>query len=123
MNKPYFQAFLRAYKECALWSSNDVGDDGEILSESMEHYQLSGETERQMAIDCAQFIAQDRETKYLESQSAEQSGHDFWLTRNRHGAGFWDRGLGEAGERLSERARIWGEVDLYVGDDGSVYQI
>ena len=23
-----------------------------------------------------------------------QAGHDFWLTRNGHGVGFWDRGLG-----------------------------
>lgn len=46
---------------------------------------------------------------------------DFLLTRNRHGAGFWDRGLGELGERLSEAAKAWGSVDAYEGDDGLVY--
>lgn len=39
------------------------------------------------------------------------AGHDFWLTRGGHGTGFWDRGLGELGERLSEAARKYGEPD------------
>jgi hypothetical protein len=30
----------------------------------------------------------------------EQAGIDFWLTRNRHGAGYWDRGLGITGDKL-----------------------
>lgn len=34
--------------------------------------------------------------------SEAQFGHDYWLTRNGHGAGFWDRGLGEVGDKLSE---------------------
>ena len=43
-----------------------------------------------------------------------QLGHDLWLTRNGHGAGFWDRGLGELGERLSEAARSLGEAYAFV---------
>lgn len=31
----------------------------------------------------------------------EHLGHDFLLTSREHGAGFWDRGLGELGERLT----------------------
>lgn len=34
----------------------------------------------------------------------EQIGHDLYLTSNHHGAGFWDRGLGELGDRLTEAA-------------------
>ena len=33
-----------------------------------------------------------------------------------------DRGLGELGERLTDAAHVYGEVCLYVGDDGLVYQ-
>ena len=50
-----------------------------------------------------------------------QAGHDFWLTRNRHGAGFWDRGLGERGQRLTDAAHVYGESYLSIGDDGKVY--
>lgn len=50
-------------------------------------------------------------------------GHDFWLTRNDYGAGFWDRGYSDAlGDALTEGAKGFGEVDWYVGDDGRVYQ-
>lgn len=51
----------------------------------------------------------------------EQFGHDFWLTRNRHGAGFWDRGLGELGEKLTTWAHSYGSSDVYLGDDGKVH--
>ena len=45
-----------------------------------------------------------------------QLGHDLWLTRNRHGAGFWDRGLGELGDQLTATAHQMGEQALYVVD-------
>ena len=48
-------------------------------------------------------------------------GVDFWLTRNRHGSGFWDRGLGEAGDKLTELAHSFGEVYTYIGDDGKIH--
>lgn len=51
----------------------------------------------------------------------EQHGHDFWLTRNGHGAGFCARGYGPVGETLSEAARAFRETDLEVGDDGKIY--
>jgi len=50
-----------------------------------------------------------------------QLGHDFWLTRNGHGAGFWDRGLGDRGDSLTAICEALGEVWTYVGDDGYLY--
>lgn len=47
--------------------------------------------------------------------------HDYVLTCNGHGAGFWDRGLGDLGDRLSDAAQADGEWELYVGDDGGLY--
>lgn len=52
--------------------------------------------------------------------SLSQFGHDLWLTRNGHGAGFWDRGLGELGDNLSDHARIMGEACTYVADSGEL---
>lgn len=51
----------------------------------------------------------------------DRAGHDFWLTRCGHGAGFWDRGLGDIGCKLTEAASVYGSVDLYIGDDGLIY--
>lgn len=38
-------------------------------------------------------------------------GHDFYLTREGHGAGFWDRGLGELGEYLTKIAKAYGSAE------------
>lgn len=50
-----------------------------------------------------------------------QIGYDFNLTRNGHGSGFWDRDLGEAGDRLAAMCRPFGEFCLYLGDDGKLH--
>jgi|ERR1700722_2474910 len=42
---------------------------------------------------------------------ASQTGHDFILTANGHGCGFWDRGLGEIGDRLTENCRPYASLD------------
>jgi hypothetical protein len=52
----------------------------------------------------------------------ERAGHDFWLTRNGHGAGFWDGDWPEdVGERLTAASKTFGECFLYVGDDGRIH--
>jgi hypothetical protein len=51
----------------------------------------------------------------------DHAGHNFWLNRNHHGVGYWDRGLGELGDKLSDAAHTFGGCDMYVGDDGKVY--
>lgn len=58
-----------------------------------------------------------------EGYTAERAGHDFWLTRTGHGAGFWDReelrtdGLGD---RLSDAARAAGDRWINETDAGMV---
>jgi hypothetical protein len=88
-----------------------------------------------MRRDCARFFRQNRRdlASYCDhlvrrdrsSTSMEYAGHDFWLTRNGHGAGYWSRdyedGAEAVGERLAACARRFGESDLYVGDDGQLY--
>jgi hypothetical protein len=110
--------FTLAYLECALWSSTD--DEGnECLDENHEINDIAGPTLARMIEDCVAF--QEAESDDLEEIDPSQAGHDFWLTRNRHGAGFWDRGLGEIGKRLTDAAHAYGSFELYVGDDGKVW--
>lgn len=49
------------------------------------------------------------------------AGHDFYLTRNGHGTGFWDRGKGEHGERLSNAAKGYNTSELYPSADGKLH--
>ena len=120
--------FILGYITCALWSS--TGDDEQPLDEKYDSDDLAPETRKAMEADCEKFIAENETAlsdyeeiigTHPEYTESEKAGHDFWLTRNGHGAGFWDRGIGETGDTLTEASTGFGEVDLYVGDDGKLY--
>lgn len=116
-----FPTAFYACVECALWSSHDYdqdGNGGENLDANYDESDLTDEARAEMAGDLAAFIADNSDD--LEGMDDAQIGHDFWLTRNGHGAGFWDRGLGERGERLTRAAKVYGSVDLYVTDDNKI---
>lgn len=51
----------------------------------------------------------------------EQIGHDFTLTRNHEGAGFWDRGLGEVGDLLTAACRPFGTWQIEADDEGDLW--
>lgn len=110
--------FLDAYIAVALWSSTD--DSGTPFDETYTTGDLSGDLMDQMIEDCEAFIAKAD----LSDERFTQAGHDFWLTRNGHGVGFWARPevYGEEKAReLTALAESFGPVDLYVGDDGRIY--
>lgn len=111
--------FTRAYIEAALWSSTD--DEGEPLDSNYNESDIAPETLREMQADCKDFQEDFGELLYSAHLTSEQEGHNFWLTRNGHGTGFWDRGLGAIGDALTAAAGEYGEYNLYVGDDGSIY--
>ena len=56
----------------------------------------------------------------LDDWTEEQIGHDLWLTRGGHGAGFWDRSLPNGDEltKICEKFEFHGEV---FKQDGKVY--
>jgi hypothetical protein len=116
----YLKEFISAYVECALWSSHDTDDHGNAY-DGLEGLDLSPEAEKVMRQDCIDFVWANRHALRKSGLDAGQAGHDFWLTRNGHGAGFWDRGLGEIGDYLSRQSKPYGSCDLYVGDDELVY--
>lgn len=111
---------VQAYARCALWSSTD--GNWEPLDSLYSFCDLAAGTIQSFKEDCTGFAQSNIELLQLSDMELEQIGHDFWLTRNGHGAGFWDRDLGESGEKLTEKARVYGEVYLYIGDDGLVYE-
>ncbi len=111
-----YQRFKNAYVEALLWSSLDTDENGgEVRFD--EGDELSTEALAEIESDCRGFYDEHHEL----FEDDEQAGHDFALTRNRHGAGFWDRGLGEVGETLTKASHGYGEMNLYFGDDGLIY--
>ena len=123
----YLAAMVSQYVETALWAGLDwsgmaEGEDNLIrLSETYDADDLTPSTLEEIREECRQFIAANHRDLAAAGVDAGQAGHDFYLTRNSHGAGFWDRGNGAAGDRLADAARVWGSSELYAGDDGKLY--
>lgn len=121
--------FTRAYLECMLWSTSDESDPetgGEPLDVHYTIDNIAPEALKAAIRECRAFQVETLDYLMPAYESdmpygPDQAGHDFWLTRNGHGAGFWDRNLGATGERLTKSAHTFGELSPYVGDDGLIY--
>lgn len=108
--------FTRQYMETALWSSTDDCDTP--LDANYSITDIAEETQAKMIADCAKFQLDNAD----DINDSSQAGHDFWLTRNGHGAGFWDGDYPEEiGKRLTLASKAYGNFNLYVGDDGLIY--
>ncbi len=106
-------AFTQAYIEAAFWTM-----EGEEELKDLGFSEMSESLLKKIISDCKRFQEENRE--FLTERPDDMNGPDFWLTRNGHGVGFWDRGI-EHGNRLTEECKKWGEVDFHAGDDGKIY--
>lgn len=125
--------FTRAYFETALWSTTDESDEsgGVPLDQNYTISDLHIDAFNAGVEACKQFQASMENTLAEAIATGKvkcgpdfdemgRAGHDFWLTRNGHGAGFWDGDWPEPyATKLSEAARYMGEVTLYV-DEGLI---
>jgi len=90
------------------------------FTEEVDTAKLSNEMCVQVLRECATFYL--RAVRYINGREVE-AAHDFWLTRNHHGAGFWDGDWEEpACSILDALSEEFGEACVYQGDDGFLYQ-
>ena len=110
--------FTRQYIATALWASMDLDTD-DPLDENFDGKpgEFGAETLQQIKNDCQAF--QERAGEMIAGRESD-AGHDFWLTRNGHGAGFWDGDWPHYGEELTEISKTFGECCLYASD-GKLY--
>lgn len=106
-----------------MWSSTDNLEDngGKPLDKKYTLEDFETNTLEKMIRDCKDFQQKYGEIYYNAGWSDTEAGHDFWLTRNGHGTGFWDRGYNdeekeEVGKILTKAAKSYGEFNLYLGD-------
>ena len=105
-------AFTQGYLDCAEW----------LLDEDVNRDTLRGWTKLAITkakADCEDFMQANKEDleEFIDTYCGSgyaSAGHDFFLTRNRHGAGFWDRGDLPCCKRLTDAAHVYGEADTYV---------
>jgi hypothetical protein len=123
-------SFTKAYLEEAIRTSQDNSDEdtgGDFIDNNYSIESISTATVAAARADCDRFrelcgdlLTDDNHLGRGDTESA--AARDFWLTRNGYGAGFWDGDWKEPAEsRLTEIAKSFGEVDIYIGDDGKIY--
>lgn len=128
------EAMLSQYVETALWSTNDEStpEGGVPLDDNHTPDDVDANTLKRMREDCERFARENLST--IQAALAKRQrrgghlldwgsvGHDFWLNRNGHGCGFWDGDWPEPeATALDKAAKDFGEVWLYVGDDGRIH--
>lgn len=122
--------FTQHFIIAALWATSDESDPngGEPLDSNYDEEDLSDEALQRIKKECQRFQRDNAvdltpENCLTKVPYIEQAGHDFFLTRNGHGSGFWERSdwKEEAGARLTASAKKFGELNIYVGDDGKLH--
>ena len=101
------QKFIDAYFECV----NFTEDNSNLFCEIWE---------REQVIECLAFMVYAE--CYLADDAIEQAGHDFWLSRNGHGSGFWDRDYSYYGDHvrdwLQRKSEQFGETTALYNEIG-----
>lgn len=115
------EIFIYWYKKTALWSSIRLQDEDnpviEFLNENFTIRDFSETAERQIEEDCKLFL------KYAEKlikKDVAQAGCDFWLTRNRHGVGFWDGDWKTYGKLLTNWSHKFPELNIIENERGDL---
>lgn len=133
-----FEQFLRGYLAALWWSStvcipSDLSESGNEEMVNLDEYEPSDEALASCRADCQDFFDANRSDIDLAADSYNTSsgdgadtgydfaGHDFALTRNHHGAGYWDGDIPkDLGDRLTAASHAAGPAEAYIGDDGLI---
>lgn len=111
----FLEQFVSGYIATLLWGSKD--QDGHGL-EGFDGDDLTRSAKAIIADECRAFVWDNWDL--IEGSDPVGAGGDFWLARNGHGAE-WDHGLDYRASRiLTESAKLWGEQDIMVSDEGEI---
>lgn len=127
INQTDLQDILKGYLEAAIWTEEErLGEELSEFGNLLNHKpfnnflidNLSVDSRIQAYVDIKTFIKNagtEAISEALEVNDTFRLGMDIWLTRNRHGSGFFDHSY-ENEEILTKAAHSLGGVDLYIND-------
>ena len=113
---------FKSHIDTAIWSSTD--DEGNPLDKL--NLKLSRSAKVCLDYDLVKFFYlacyQLRQGNFVEFESdindlgfdLSNVAHDFWLTRNEHGTGFWDKNYVTFTTPLNNLSKKFNQVNLYV---------
>jgi predicted 3-demethylubiquinone-9 3-methyltransferase (glyoxalase superfamily) len=108
MTKLRRDAFVRGYVRALMFVNphNEEMTLSDVAIEELEKAVEDAEAFRKANADLLD------DAYAVEGYDEEQAGHDLALTRNFHGAGFWDSGLGKIGDDLTAAAEKLGDFNF-----------
>jgi len=110
--------------QALLWSSNfdDFEPSEELVERITEEWEDFRDRAEQLGFDAYEHRAMMVDP--AEGDEWDYAAHDFILTRNGHGTGFWDSGRWHEpwGEKLTALCKEYGPVDVW-GDENRVAQL
>lgn len=92
------EQIFNQYLITALWSETDL--EGNSLDSKFNVLDIPEKFKEQALSDVSKFLDLAFDL-FTPEEWTDTIGHDFWLTRNDHGAGFWDGDYVE-GQALSD---------------------
>ena len=122
-----FQATLTGAVEACLWSTHPTPADEDMTAlEYADEYTVTRREMDKLRGTLAYYMRGWFVENYgticqaaNENYTFEHIGRDFWLTSQGHGAGFWNNGLGEVGDILTDSADGYSDlVGLYLDGEG-----
>ena len=122
-----FQAALTGAVEACLWSTHPTPADEDMTAlEYADEYTVTRREMDKLRGTLAYYMRGWFVENYGticqatgDNYTFEHIGRDFWLTSQGRGAGFWDRGLGEVGDILTDSADGYSDlVGLYLDGEG-----
>lgn len=122
----YRTRFTNGYCEALLWADTTVWVDesGENDYPAESYWWQSpgaswaveafdADDRARITEDCDAFVESEWLLLLAYERAPEYAGHDFLLSRNHHGTGFWDRGAGVLGDLLHKASEPYGTTNAY----------
>ena len=114
--------FTAGYLRAAIFTGSHYPDPENMDdSRPMESFysvdDIPREIRRELESDCRDFL---NSCAFMVAGNPERAGVDFHLTRNGHGAGFWDGEWREFGDELTARSKNFGTAEIY-SDPAGIY--
>lgn len=115
--EPDLSAFMAGYLVCAVWTDEERATETDGKWGDLTAADFAEEDLTKAEAECSKFLT---ENFHMLGRMEEQlAGHNFWLTRNGHGTGFWDRDIltKEQQDHLTKASHAFGE--RHVWSDGT----
>jgi hypothetical protein len=114
-------AFEKAFFTAAFWTADENapgGVDYRDAGNASELWERLHPVNKKTLLFALHNWKAENASLLEQAGNDEQNGHDLFLTQGGHGSGFFDRGYGETGEKLTAAAHSFGEYTCTIDDEG-----